>query len=34
MHPFRSVVETREFGRLESLFTEDIVCHSPIAFRP
>src|SRR5689334_7897360 len=34
MHPFRAVVETRDFDRLDQLFADDIVCHSPIAFRP
>ncbi len=34
MHPFRSIVESREFDTLDQLFTEAVVCHSPIAFRP
>lgn len=34
MHPFRAVVEARDFGRLDELFAEHVVCHSPIAFRP
>lgn len=34
MHPFRAVVETRDFDRLDQLFADDVVCHSPIAFRP
>lgn len=34
MHAFRSVVETREFDRLDEIFAEDVVCHSPVAFRP
>ncbi|MGZ6778331.1 MAG: nuclear transport factor 2 family protein [Mycobacterium sp.] len=34
MHPFRAVVETRDFNRLDQLFADDVVCHSPIAFRP
>lgn len=34
MHAFRSVVEAREFDRLDEIFAEHVVCHSPIAFRP
>src|SRR6476620_5446735 len=33
MHPFRAVVESRDFDRLDQLFADDVVCHSPIAFR-
>jgi hypothetical protein len=34
MHAFRRVVEAREFGRLEEVFAENVVLHSPIARRP
>lgn len=34
MHAFRSVVEAREFDRLEEVFAEHVVLHSPIARKP
>lgn len=34
MHAFRSVVEAREFDRLDEVFAEHVVLHSPIARRP
>lgn len=34
MHAFRSVVEAREFDRLDEVFAEHVVLHSPIARKP
>jgi hypothetical protein len=34
MLAFRRVVEARELDRVGELLTEDVVLHSPIAFRP
>jgi SnoaL-like domain len=34
MLAFRRAVEARELDRVGELFTEDVVLHSPIAFRP
>jgi SnoaL-like domain len=34
MRAFRRAVEARDFDRIGELLTEDVVLHSPIAFRP
>ena len=34
MLAFRRAVEAREFDRIGALLAEDVVLHSPIAFRP
>jgi hypothetical protein len=34
VHAFRSVVEAREFERLDEVFAEHVVLHSPIARKP
>jgi hypothetical protein len=34
MLAFRRAVETRELDRVRQLLTEDVVLHSPIAFKP
>jgi SnoaL-like domain len=34
MHAFRAAVESGEFNTIGTIFTEDVVLHSPIAHRP
>jgi hypothetical protein len=34
MHAFRRIVEAREFDKIGELLAENVVLHSPIAFRP
>lgn len=34
VHAFRSVVEAREFDRLDEVFADHVVLHSPIARKP
>jgi SnoaL-like domain len=34
MHAFRAAVESGEFDTIGTVFTEDVVLHSPIAHRP
>ena len=34
MHAFRAAIESGEFDTIETIFTEDVVLHSPIAHRP
>ncbi len=34
MHPFRRAVEERDVVAIEALLAEDVVFHSPVAFKP
>jgi hypothetical protein len=34
MHPFRQAVEARDLSSIETLFAENIVFTSPVAYRP
>ena len=34
MHAFRRIVEAREFDKVGELLAENVVLHSPIAFKP
>jgi hypothetical protein len=34
MHAFRRIVEGREFDKVADLLAENVVLHSPIAFKP
>lgn len=34
VHPFRAAVEAGEVSTIGSLFTDDVVLHSPVAHRP
>lgn len=34
MHAFRRVVEAREFDRLGEIVADNVILHSPIAFKP
>lgn len=34
MHPFRAAVEAQDFQAIHAMLAEDVVFHSPVAFKP